>query len=140
MLLKILPGSIVCGKSGTPLRAVAIDGDIVVTESSKGLARVKRSAILRILSPPPAPDRPLKIGDRLRRKPAIKIHYPKKWHEGAVDERSMVCGSIATATIIKFSDSGYWLLTPDKRKFHVSPECLADGVWERIETDDQNNN
>jgi hypothetical protein len=47
---------------------------------------------------------------------------------------------IATATITKFSDSGYWLLTPDKRKFHASPECLADGVWERIETDDQNNN
>jgi hypothetical protein len=133
----LMVGSQVLTAKGTSgIIAEVLEGGYLLADGR----RVRESSITSAIPPPPAPDRPLRIGDRLRRKPAIKIHYPKKWHEGAVDERSMVCGSIATATITKFSDSGYWLLTPDKRKFHVSPECLADGVWERIETDDQNNN
>jgi hypothetical protein len=115
--------------------ADTLEGGYLLADGRK----VRESSIASVIAPPPAPDRPLKIGDRLHRNPTPKTHYPKKWHEGAIDDRPATCGPIATATIVKFSDSGYWVLTPEKKKFHITHEFLEDGVWEPIDHDENNN-
>jgi hypothetical protein len=133
-------GSTIFGATGKGLKVDRIEGDLLVC----GDRLIKFSAVLRVENPlprePPTPDRTPKIGDRLRRKPAPKNRYPKKWHEGETDNRPTTCGPIASATITKFSDSGFWVLTPDQKRFHISHESLEDGVWEAIETNGQNNN
>jgi hypothetical protein len=101
--------------------------------------RVRESSIASVIAPPPAPDRQLKIGDRLHRNPTPKTHYPKSWHEGEIDRRPSTCESIASATIIKFTTSGFLVETQDKRRYHVSYEALEDGVWEPIDQDENNN-
>jgi hypothetical protein len=68
-MLQILEGSIVAGKSGKPLKVVAIDGEKVVVESGDELLRVARSAILQVLAPPktvhPTTGQSFHIGDRV---------------------------------------------------------------------------
>jgi hypothetical protein len=62
-VLQILEGSIVAGKSGKPLEVVAIDEEKVVVKSGEKLLRVDRSAILRVISPPPETPNPLAVGE-----------------------------------------------------------------------------
>jgi hypothetical protein len=62
-MLEILKGSIVSGRSGRPLKVISVDEDILVLESDDGLVRAKRSAILRVISPPPVPK--YYLGDRV---------------------------------------------------------------------------
>lgn len=53
--MQIAEGSIVCGKSGEPLRVIsACDGKVVVKTDGR-LIRVDQSLILRVISPPPEP-------------------------------------------------------------------------------------
>jgi hypothetical protein len=54
-VLQILEGSIVTGKSGKPLKVISVDSDGLVLESDSGIVKAKRSAILRVISPPPEP-------------------------------------------------------------------------------------
>jgi hypothetical protein len=65
MPLKIIPGAIVAGKSGTPLEVVAIDSEAVTVRTSAGTARAKRSAILRVISSPPFTGQTFHLGDRV---------------------------------------------------------------------------
>jgi hypothetical protein len=62
-MLEILEGSIVTGKSGKPLKVVAIEGEILILCTGEGEIRAKRSAILQVLSAPPKPT--FYIGDRV---------------------------------------------------------------------------
>jgi hypothetical protein len=69
-MLQILEGSIVAGKSGKLLKVISVDDDGLVLKSDTGVVRAKRSAIVRVISPPPANSEPppeatipLAIGD-----------------------------------------------------------------------------
>jgi hypothetical protein len=64
-MLEILEGSIVTGKSGKPLKVISIDGDGLVLESDTGVVKAKRSAIMRIISLPPATGQSFQIGDQV---------------------------------------------------------------------------
>jgi hypothetical protein len=64
-MLEILEGSIVTGKSGKPLKVISIDGDGLVLESGTGIVKAKRSAILHVISSPPATGQSFHIGDRV---------------------------------------------------------------------------
>jgi hypothetical protein len=64
-MLEILEGSIVTGKSGKPLKVIGIDGDGLVLKSDTGVVKAKRSAILRVISLPPATGQSFQVGDRV---------------------------------------------------------------------------
>lgn len=50
--MQILKGAIVTGKSGQPLKVISVDGDGLVLRSDTEVFKAKRSAILRVISPP----------------------------------------------------------------------------------------
>jgi hypothetical protein len=61
--MQIAEGSIVCGKSGKPLRVISASEGKVVVKTDGRLIRVDQSLILRVISPPPTKPAPLAIGD-----------------------------------------------------------------------------
>jgi hypothetical protein len=131
-MLQILEGSIVCGKSGAPLKVVAIDGERVVVKSGDELLRVARSAILNVISIPEPTG--IEIGDRLRRNAQPQIKYPKAWFVNEVDDRPPIVPPIESATVERFSIEGYWVRTPDDRLFHVPESAIEEGTWELIKS------
>ena len=131
-MLKILEGSIVAGKSGKPLKVVAIDGEKVVVKSGDELLRVARSAILKVLSPPPSEPTGIEIGDRLWRNGQQKTKCPKAWFMDEVDDRPPTVPEIESATVERFSSEGYWARTPDDRLFHVPESAIEEGTWRLI--------
>ncbi len=137
-MLQILEGSIVTGKSGKPLKVIGVDGDGLVLESDSGLLKAKRSAILQVLRSPPKPTEIL-IGDRLQRNVQPQIKYPQKWFLGEVDDRSLSVPPIESATVERFSPSGYWVRTVARTLYHVPESAINDGTWELINEYDRNN-
>jgi hypothetical protein len=83
LMLLIEIGAIVAGKSGTPLKVLAIDtdGDLILQKPDLSEVVAKRSAIIEILEPPTPKPSPtaIQIGDRLRRMPAKRTPYPAGW-------------------------------------------------------------
>jgi hypothetical protein len=57
--LEINPGAVVIGKTGTPLKVLAIDadGDLILQKPDLSEVVAKRSAIIEILEPPKLPIR-----------------------------------------------------------------------------------
>jgi hypothetical protein len=131
--LEIFPGSIVTGTSGIPLTVLAIEPDHLLLEKPDGTtAKAKRSAILRVLSPPPIA---IQIGDRLRRLPAKRTQYPAGWFgkDAAGDPLPDIRPSVSEllATITGFTADGYKVRTDDERIFRVSREAIDSGGWAR---------
>jgi hypothetical protein len=62
MSVKISIGSMVSGKSGKPLKVLAVNGDVLEVSSDTGTFKVRRSAILKVIPPRP---RSFKKGDRV---------------------------------------------------------------------------
>jgi hypothetical protein len=63
-MLEILEGSIVTGKTGKPLRVVAVEAEVLTLDTGKSIIKAKRSAILQVISSP-APGEIFHIGDRV---------------------------------------------------------------------------
>jgi hypothetical protein len=137
-MLQILEGSIVTGKSGKPLKVIGVDGDGLVLESDSGMLKAKRSAILKVLMPPPEPPE-IQIGNQLKRNVQTQIKYPQKWFLKEVDDRSLSVPPIESATVERFSPSGYWVRTVAGTLYHVPESAIDDGTWELVNEYDQNN-
>ncbi len=146
-MLEILEGSIaplalgviVTGKSGKPLTVIGVDGDGLVLESDSGILKAKRSAILNVLMSPPIEPPEIQIGDRLRRNVQPQIKYPQKWFLCEVDDRSRTVPPLKSATVERFSPSGYWVRTAADALYHVPENAIDDGTWELVHEYEQNN-
>jgi hypothetical protein len=137
-MLQILEGSIVCGKSGAPLKVVAIDGEKVVVKSGDELLRVARSAILQVLSSPPPEPTGIEIGDRLARGTLGKKPYPKGWFPNGIDDRPTTVDAIS-ATVTGFSADGYWANTDEGKRYHISEYSIECGDWRIVHQNNQQN-
>jgi hypothetical protein len=137
--MKIIPGSIVVGQSGKPLKVVAIDGEDLVLESDIGeLIKAARTAVLSVLSPPP-PDR-IQVGDYLRRRPKNSVQYPAALLGNDSQRNALVVYPIRKAVVEGLSNDGYWVRSIDDGEiFHVPITAIEDGVWEFKEFSDGQN-
>jgi hypothetical protein len=62
MSVNISIGSIVSGKSGKPLKVLAVNGNVLEVLGDAGSFKVRRSAILKVIPPRPSA---FKLGDRV---------------------------------------------------------------------------
>jgi hypothetical protein len=62
MSVSISIGSIVSGKSGKPLKVLAVNGDVLDVLGDTSSFKVRRSAILKVIPPRP---KAFKLGDRV---------------------------------------------------------------------------
>lgn len=63
MSVNISIGSIVSGKSGKPLKVLAVNGNVLEVLGDAGSFKVRRSAILKVIPPRP---QAFELGDRVR--------------------------------------------------------------------------
>jgi hypothetical protein len=136
-MMQILEGAIVTGKSGQPLKVVRVDGDGLVLKSGTEVFKAKRSAILRVISPPP--DK-IQVGDYLRRRPKNSVQYPAALLGNDSQRNALVVYPIRKAVVEGLSNDGYWVRSIDDDEiFHVPITAIEDGVWEFKEFSDGQN-
>lgn len=60
--MQILEGAIVTGKSGKPLKVIGVNDDVLVVGSGAEVFKVKRSAVVQVISSPLLPEPPPQPG------------------------------------------------------------------------------
>jgi hypothetical protein len=123
-MLEVLEGSIVTGKSGTPLKVVGINRDVLILQSADGESiQARRSAILQVISSP-LKISDLKVGDVLMRTP----------HN--FNGKFIPC--IYAATVERLSGAGVWVRTNSLEAaiYHVSDMAIDEGWWKRVDESD----
>jgi hypothetical protein len=135
--MKIIPGSIVTGKSGKPLKVLAVDEDILVLESTEGRFKAARSAVLKVLAPPPGE---IQIGDYLKRRWRKSAVYPAALVGNEPKDNDYGVSPVLRAVVERLSNDGYWVRSIDDDEiFHVPITAIEDGVWEFKEFSDGQN-
>lgn len=120
-MLEILEGAIVTGKSGTPLKVIDINRNVLILQSADGKSiQARRSAILQVISSPFRIS-DLKVGDVLMRTPH---HFNGKYIH-----------SIPSAMIERVLCTGVWVKTnsPEAAIYHVSDVAIEERWWQRVD-------
>jgi hypothetical protein len=135
--MQIAEGSIVCGKSGEPLRVISASEGKVVVKTDGQLLRVDQSLILRVISPPP--DK-IQVGDYLKRRFKEPVQYPTALLGNDSQRNTYGVYPIRKAVVEGLSNDGYWVRSiDDDTIFHVPITAIEDGVWEFKEFSDGQN-
>lgn len=135
--MQVAEGSIVCGKSGEPLRVLSADEGTVVVQKDSQLLRVDQSLILRVLSPPP--DK-IQVGDYLKRCFKDPVQYPAALLANNSQRSTHGIYPVRKAVVEGLSHDGYWVRSIDDGEiFHVPVTAIEDGVWEFKEFSDGQN-
>jgi hypothetical protein len=135
--MQIAEGSIVCGKSGEPLRVVSASEGKVVVKTDGKLLRVDQSLILRVIAPPP--DK-IQVGDYLKKRFKEPVQYPAALLGNDSQHNTYGVYPIRQAVVEGLSNDGYWVRSIDDDEiFHVPITAIEDGVWEFKEFSDGQN-
>jgi hypothetical protein len=124
MSVDISIGSIVSGKSGKPLKVLAINGDVLEVLSDAGSFKVRRSAILKVI-PPPTADAPIPSVPRICIGAYLKRNQLKY--------RGKDYPAIQHCEIISRNGMDWLVKTPIGEIFNVSSHAIEVGDWEAEE-------